>query len=162
MFFLALGDERDERDAQLLILHGCTKQAPGTPPADAALARERQEDYRKRSDRSAGAEPMTLPEPIDDLDRYLDARTSRDAAFGSRWERGSGELAFRTAIIEARLTTGLTQGELAHRMGTRESLVTRLEVGAARPRLDALRKVAGALPVTFEIDGAGIRVREQA
>jgi phage-related protein len=34
---------------RLVLLHGCTKQAPGTPPADAALARERQQDYVRRT-----------------------------------------------------------------------------------------------------------------
>jgi phage-related protein len=43
MFYMPLSGER------LLILHGCTKQAPGTPPADAALARERQQEYLKRT-----------------------------------------------------------------------------------------------------------------
>jgi phage-related protein len=42
MFYIPVSGQR------FLILHGCTKQAPGTPPADAALARERQQDYLKR------------------------------------------------------------------------------------------------------------------
>jgi phage-related protein len=42
MFYISLSDQR------FLILHGCTKQAPGTPPADAALARERQQEYLQR------------------------------------------------------------------------------------------------------------------
>jgi phage-related protein len=43
MFYIPLSGQR------FLILHGCTKQAPGTPPADAALARERQQEYLKRT-----------------------------------------------------------------------------------------------------------------
>lgn len=42
MFFIPLTGQR------FLLLHGCTKQAPGTPPADAALAWERQQEYLKR------------------------------------------------------------------------------------------------------------------
>jgi ribosome-binding protein aMBF1 (putative translation factor) len=99
---------------------------------------------------------------MDDLDRYLERRTAHDAEFRKDWESGRVELAFRKAIIGARLAAGLSQGQLAQRIGASESLLTRLEVGAARPRLEALLKVAAALDVTFEIDATGIRVREPA
>ncbi len=42
IFFIPLNGQR------FLLLHGCTKSAPGTPPADAALARQRQQEYLKR------------------------------------------------------------------------------------------------------------------
>ena len=41
MFFVADGE-------RLVILHGCTKSAPGTPPEDSAIARGRQQEYLKR------------------------------------------------------------------------------------------------------------------
>ena len=96
---------------------------------------------------------------MDDLDRYIEQRSGRDADFRKDWEGGTAEVAFRKAIIGARLTAGLSQKELAQRIGTTESLVTRMEVGAYRPRLETLLKVARALNMTFEVDGAGIQVR---
>jgi DNA-binding XRE family transcriptional regulator len=99
---------------------------------------------------------------MDDVERYLDTRAGRDAEFRKLWERGAVELDFRKALIGARLAAGLSQGELARRIGTSESSVTSLEIGASRPRLETLLKVAAALGVRFELDGAGIHLRPGA
>ena len=97
---------------------------------------------------------------MDDLDRYLEKRSGRDAELRKAWNRGEAELAFRKAIIGARLAAGISQGELAQRIGARESLVTRIEVGAYRPRLETLLKVAAALNVAFDLDGTGLHFRQ--
>ncbi len=96
---------------------------------------------------------------MDDLDRYVEKRTGRDPEFRKLWDNGAAELAFRKAIIGARLGAGLSQGQLAQRIGTSESLVTRMEVGAYRPRLETLLKLAALLNIAFELNGAGIDVR---
>ncbi|MDI6881201.1 MAG: helix-turn-helix transcriptional regulator [Desulfitobacteriaceae bacterium] len=48
-------------------------------------------------------------------------------------------------IIEARIKQGLTQEELANRIGTRQSNISRLEVGEANPSLRFLKKLAAGL-----------------
>jgi ribosome-binding protein aMBF1 (putative translation factor) len=96
---------------------------------------------------------------VDDLDRYLEKRTREDAEFRKVWDSGTSELDFRKAIIGARLAAGLSQGQLARRVGVSESVVTRMEVGAYRPRLETLVKVAAALDVAFDVDGRGLRLR---
>jgi ribosome-binding protein aMBF1 (putative translation factor) len=97
---------------------------------------------------------------MDDFDRYLEERTEKDAEFRKLWTKGSAELAYRKAIIGARLAAGLSQADLAKRIGTPESVVTRAEVGASRPSLDLLLKIAATLKVRFELDRAGIRIRQ--
>jgi len=65
-----------------------------------------------------------------------------------------GEYAIAAAMISARSHAGLTQAELARRMGTTQSAVARMESGKARPSTSTLEKVAKAtgtrLRVAFE------------
>ena len=48
-------------------------------------------------------------------------------------------------IIERRLESGLTQVELANRMGTKQSAISRFERGAYNPTISFLRRLASAL-----------------
>ena len=55
-------------------------------------------------------------------------------------------LALGELIYELRTSAGLSQRELAERMGTTQSVISRLEEGGGgRPRLDTLARVATAL-----------------
>lgn len=64
------------------------------------------------------------------------------------------EFALATALIKARADAGLTQEELAQRMGTTQSAIARLEGGKSRPSTATLTKFAKAtgtrLRVSFE------------
>jgi len=93
------------------------------------------------------------------MDRYLARRAGEDAEFRKVWDAGEVELGLRKAIIGARLAAGLSQVQLARQLGIGEALVTRLEVGAYRPRLETLVKIAAELNVAFEIDGTGLHLR---
>ena len=53
--------------------------------------------------------------------------------------------AFRELVFRLRTEAGLTQAELAERMGTTQSAVARLEGGGTRPTLETLEKVAVAV-----------------
>jgi transcriptional regulator with XRE-family HTH domain len=54
-------------------------------------------------------------------------------------------------VREIREAHGLSQGELAHRMGTTQSVVARLEAGGTRPTLRTLGRVAAALHVRVHV-----------
>ncbi|MBI4050616.1 MAG: helix-turn-helix transcriptional regulator [Candidatus Doudnabacteria bacterium] len=54
-------------------------------------------------------------------------------------------------IIKKRIAKRLTQAELARRIGTKQSAVSRLEQGTYNPSLRFLQKVADALDAKFEI-----------
>jgi transcriptional regulator with XRE-family HTH domain len=53
--------------------------------------------------------------------------------------------AFRAMVYRLRTEAGLTQAELAGRMGTTQSAVTRMEGGGVRPTLETLEKLASAV-----------------
>lgn len=64
------------------------------------------------------------------------------------------EFALARAVIQARLTAGLTQEQLAQRMKTTQSVIARLESGRTRPSTQTLERLAHAtgtrLQITFE------------
>ena len=56
-----------------------------------------------------------------------------------------------TALIKRRLEKGITQLELAKRVGTKQSAIARLESGTYNPSLDFLKKVTSALDARIRI-----------
>ena len=93
-----------------------------------------------RSDRSESTEPCpTTP----------DGTTSRTNGSGPTDEERAAfeqDFALGELIYELRTDAGLSQRELAERMGTTQSVISRLEEGGGgRPRLDTLARVATAL-----------------
>jgi transcriptional regulator with XRE-family HTH domain len=56
-----------------------------------------------------------------------------------------------TLIRDARRAAGLTQGELARRLGTTQSAVARLERGRAQPRVDTVERALGACGRRLEL-----------
>jgi len=55
------------------------------------------------------------------------------------------EFTLLQSIIEKRLKLGLTQAELARKIGTKQSAVARLESGGTNPSVGLLTRVASAL-----------------
>ena len=53
--------------------------------------------------------------------------------------------AFRALVHRAGTDAGLTQAELADRMGTTQSAIARMEGGGVRPTLETLEKLARAI-----------------
>jgi len=52
---------------------------------------------------------------------------------------------FRELVYRLRTEAGLTQAELANRMGTTQSAIARMEGGGARPSLETLERLATAV-----------------
>ncbi|MEO8370803.1 MAG: helix-turn-helix transcriptional regulator [Candidatus Solibacter sp.] len=67
------------------------------------------------------------------------------------------EFALARAVINARVMAGLTQEQLAQRMGTTQSVIARLESGRTRPSTQTLERLAVAtgtrLQISFEPAG---------
>ena len=63
------------------------------------------------------------------------------------------EFRFLDEILKARLATGLTQSEVAARVGTTQSAIARLESGARRhsPSIATLQRYAKALGYSVEL-----------
>lgn len=65
------------------------------------------------------------------------------------YEALEAEYALARALIEARIQSGLTQEELAKRMGTTQSVIARLESGKVLPSTRTLLRVAKATGTHF-------------
>jgi ribosome-binding protein aMBF1 (putative translation factor) len=61
------------------------------------------------------------------------------------------EYAFIMMIIQHRLSKGLSQADLARKIGTKQSAISRLESGRANPTVSFLRDVAKALDEELKI-----------
>jgi ribosome-binding protein aMBF1 (putative translation factor) len=85
------------------------------------------------------------------LESYIAGRSSRDPESRQALDALRPELEFRLALIRARVAAGLTQAELAQRIGTKQSSIAQLEAGSARPSFDMLQRLSAALNVSFEI-----------
>jgi len=80
----------------------------------------------------------------------------KNPEFVREYEALEEEFALASAVIGARAHAGLTQEELAERMGTSQSAIARLESGRSRPSTTTLNKLAAAtgtkLRVSFVAD----------
>ncbi len=84
----------------------------------------------------------------------LHKRWSKDPKFRKSYDALQEEFALARAVIEARKSAGLTQQQLARKMGTTQPVVARLEAGHTRPSLRTLERLAHAtgsrLVITFQ------------
>ena len=61
------------------------------------------------------------------------------------------QFAIASQIIEMRQKKGLTQAELALRVGTKQAAIARIESGSYNPSIKSLEKVAQALGTTLKL-----------
>lgn len=61
------------------------------------------------------------------------------------------EYAVIDAVLKARKDKGMTQKQLATKIGTKQSVISRLEAGRANPSVAFLAKLANALGTRLEI-----------
>jgi transcriptional regulator with XRE-family HTH domain len=81
----------------------------------------------------------------------LHASWMRDAAYQAEYEKLALEYQVARQVIEARKRAGLTQADLAERMGTKQPHIARIEGGETLPSLDTLNRLAAALGQRLEI-----------
>jgi len=81
-------------------------------------------------------------------------RWLKEPKYSKAFDALEGELAVAKAVIAARNRAGLTQMELARKMGTMQPVVARMEGGRIQPSLRTLRRLARAtssrLTIRFE------------
>ena len=75
----------------------------------------------------------------------------KDPNVKKEYERLQPEYAVIRAMIEARINKGMTQKELAQRVGTKQSNIARLEAGKGNPTVAQLTKLANALESNLQI-----------
>ncbi|MEV6361555.1 helix-turn-helix domain-containing protein [Nocardia asteroides] len=86
------------------------------------------------------------------LDDRLARMTSAERAeYDEAYERAGLALRLAELFYEARTAAGLTQAELARRMGTTQPTIARIEGGGRVPTMDMLERLATAVGQHLEI-----------
>ena len=87
-----------------------------------------------------------------DLKRFR-TKALRRPAVREAYDKLEDEFAFLDQVLKARAQTGLTQAEVAERVGTTQSAIARLESGARKhsPSIATLQRYARALGYRVQI-----------
>jgi HTH-type transcriptional regulator/antitoxin HipB len=88
---------------------------------------------------------------MNDLDRYIKKRKKTDPEFAKGFDEGYRDFKIGVILRQAREEAGLTQEELADRVGTRKTAISRIENHAEDIKLSTIQKVAKALGKSLEI-----------
>jgi ribosome-binding protein aMBF1 (putative translation factor) len=76
----------------------------------------------------------------------------KDPEFKKAWDALDPEFQVLKAMIKGRERTGISQAELARRIGTKQSVISRMERGAfSKATLETIKKVADALDMRLEL-----------
>lgn len=93
-----------------------------------------------------------MPKTLEDLSRFVDAETE---ALGpeAEAEREALRMRFRLAVAlgERRVELGLTQAELAERVGIDQAEISRIENGNANPTTRTLMALLAALDTDIQL-----------
>ena len=82
---------------------------------------------------------------MSDLKKYVEKRKKRDPEFAEGYDAGYYDFKIGVLLKQAREDSGLTQEEIAKRIKTKKSAISRIENHAEDIRLSTLRKYASAL-----------------
>lgn len=75
----------------------------------------------------------------------------KDPEFKRLWEESQPEFEIAKAIIRARIERKMTQKELAKRMHTTQSVISRVEQARTSPSISFLKRVAKAFNASLQI-----------
>ena len=82
---------------------------------------------------------------MDDLEKYIEKRKKRSRVFADGFEAGYEQFKVGLMLRNAREEAGLTQDEIAERLRTKKSAISRIENHAEDIRLSTLEKFAEAV-----------------
>ncbi len=82
---------------------------------------------------------------MSDLSKYVEYRKAKDPQFAENYDEGYQEFKIGVLLRQAREDAGLTQEEVARKLKTRKSAISRIENHAEDIRLSTLGKYAKAI-----------------
>lgn len=100
--------------------------------------------------------PSHWPKRIETADEVLAAALEADPEFAAEWERLAVARMVAARLIAYRSENGLSQRELAKRLGVSQPRVVELESGEKNPQIETLVKIAAKTGLEFAIDIAPI------
>jgi DNA-binding XRE family transcriptional regulator len=96
--------------------------------------------------------PSHWPEGAKAADEVLAAALEVDPEFAAEWERLALARMVSARLIGYRSENGLSQRELAKRLGVSQPRVVELESGEKNPQIETLVKIAAATGIEFAFD----------
>jgi len=88
---------------------------------------------------------------MSDLQKYISKRKLKDPEFDKDYDSGYQDFKIGVMLKMAREEAGLTQGELAEKLKTKKTAISRIENHAVDIKLSTLEKFVQALGKTLEI-----------
>jgi HTH-type transcriptional regulator/antitoxin HipB len=88
---------------------------------------------------------------MSDLKKYISERKKRDKKFAEGFAEGYEQFKVGVMLRQARESAGLTQEELAHRLKTKKTAISRIENHAEDIKLSTLERVATALGKRLQV-----------
>ena len=89
---------------------------------------------------------------MSDLEKYIEQRKSADPEFANGFEAGYLHFKIGVMLKQERLKAGFTQEEIANRLNTKKSAISRIENHAEDIRLSTLQKYASAIGKRLQVD----------
>ncbi|MFT4926004.1 MAG: HTH-type transcriptional regulator/antitoxin HipB [Phenylobacterium sp.] len=88
---------------------------------------------------------------MDDLQKYIDQRKASNPEFAENYDEGYQAFKFSVLLKEARKEAGLTQSDIANKLNTQKSAISRIENHAEDVKLSTLERFAAALGKKLQI-----------
>lgn len=96
-------------------------------------------------DNGGNTEAGINPEVEEDGEAHLRQMLAADPEFRRAWEEGRSRKEVGIFVLEKRMDLGLSQRELARRVGTSQNQIYLIENGETNPTLDTLQRLADVL-----------------
>ncbi len=88
---------------------------------------------------------------MSDLNKYIVNRKKKDKKFAVGFDEGYEQFKIGVILRQARESAGLTQEELATRLKTKKTAISRIENHAEDIKLSTLERVANALGKRLQV-----------
>jgi HTH-type transcriptional regulator / antitoxin HipB len=91
---------------------------------------------------------------MDDLDKYIETRKKQSPKFAKNFDEGYEQFKIGILLKQARLEAGLTQEQVAKKLRTKKSAISRIENHAEDIRLSTLVNYAQAVGKHLQLEVA--------
>ncbi len=91
---------------------------------------------------------------MDDLDKYIETRKKLSPKFAKNFNKGYEQFKIGILLKQARLEAGLTQEQVANKLRTKKSAISRIENHAEDIRLSTLANYAQAVGKQLNLEVA--------